>query len=284
MKRVGIIAKPHKAEAGAVLRELLAWLHRRGVQPLYDEETAALAGAVGGHPKTTLPELVDLLLVLGGDGTLLSVARLVGTRDVPILGVNLGALGFLTEVTLEELYSTLEGVLQGTYEVTRRILLSSAVRREGERVAEYVALNDAVIHKSDLARIIELETWIDDQYVTTFRADGLIISTPTGSTAYGLSAGGPIVYPTLGALVVTPICPHTLTFRPLVIPDAATVKIVQASEGESAYLTLDGQVGFTLHHRDVIEVGRSDHTIALIKVPGKSYFQILRAKFKWGER
>jgi NAD+ kinase len=284
MKRVGVIAKPHKAEARTVLKELLAWLEGRGVQPLLDEETAALAGTPRGHPKAKLPELVDLLLVLGGDGTLLSVARLVGARDVPILGANLGGLGFLTEVTLDEIYSTLEGVLRGTYEVTRRILLSAAVHRAGERVADYVALNDAVIHKSDLARIIELETYIDGQYVTTFRADGLIISTPTGSTAYGLSAGGPIVYPTLRALVVTPICPHTLTFRPLVIPDGATVKIVQASEGESAYLTLDGQVGFTLHHRDVIEVGRSDHTIALIKVPGKSYYQILRAKLKWGER
>ncbi|MGH7207213.1 MAG: NAD(+)/NADH kinase [Nitrospiraceae bacterium] len=284
MKRVGIIAKPHKAEARTVLRDLLPWLEGRGVQPLLDEETAALAGTAGGHLKAQLPDLVDLLVVLGGDGTLLSVARLVGARDVPILGANLGGLGFLTEVTLDEIYSTLDGVLRGTYEVTRRILLSAAVSRTGERIAEYVALNDAVIHKSDLARIIELETYIDGQYVTTFRADGLILSTPTGSTAYCLAAGGPIVYPTLRALVVTPICPHTLTFRPLVIPDAATIRIVQASAGESAYLTLDGQVGFTLYHRDVIEVRRSDHTIALIKVPGKDYFQVLRAKFKWGER
>jgi NAD+ kinase len=284
MKRVGIIVKPHKAEARGVLADLISWLEGRGVQPLLDEDTAALIGAPRSHPKAKLPELVDLLLVLGGDGTLLSVARLVGARDVPIVGVNLGGLGFLTEVTLEELYPTLEGILRGTYEVTRRILLSATVHRAGERIADYVALNDAVIHKSDLARIIELETYIDGEYVTTFRADGLIVSTPTGSTAYGLSAGGPIVYPTLQALVVAPICPHTLTFRPLVVPDASTVKIVQASAGESAYLTLDGQVGFTLHHRDVIEVGRSDHTIALIKVPGKSYYQVLRAKFKWGER
>lgn len=284
MKRVGIIAKPHKPEARAVLQKLLPWLETRGLKPILDEETAGLAGVPGGHPQADLPRLVDLLLVLGGDGTLLSVARLVGARDVPILGVNLGALGFLTEVTLEEVYSTLDAVFQGTYEVTRRILLSATVHRQGERIAEYIALNDAVINKGALARMIELETHIDGQYVTTFRADGLILSTPTGSTAYCLAAGGPIVYPTLRVLVVVPICPHMLTFRPLVIPDAAKVEIVQASASESAYLTVDGQVGFTLRHRDVVEVGRSDHTITLIKSPGKNYFQILRAKLKWGER
>jgi len=286
VKRIGIIAKPHKPEARTVLQKLLPWLETRGVTPVLDDETAGLAGAgaLGGHPKADLPRLVDLLLVLGGDGTLLSVARLVGARDVPILGVNLGGLGFLTEVTLEEIYSALDAVFQGTYEVTRRILLSATVHREGERIAEYIALNDAVINKGALARMIELETHIDGEYVTTFRADGLILSTPTGSTAYCLAAGGPIVYPTLRALVVTPICPHMLTFRPLVIPDSAKVEIVQASASESAYLTLDGQVGFTLRHRDVVEVGRSDHTITLIKSPGKNYFQILRAKLKWGER
>jgi NAD+ kinase len=284
VKRVGIIAKPHRAEARVVLEELLPWLEARGVEPILDIDTASLAGRPAGRPKADVPGLVDLLLVLGGDGTLLSVARLVGARDVPILGVNLGGLGFLTEVTLEELYQALDAVFQGTYEVTQRILLSATVHRQGERIAEYVALNDAVINKGALARMIELETHIDGQYVTTFQADGLILSTPTGSTAYSLAAGGPIVYPTLRALVVTPICPHTLNFRPLVIPDAATVEIVQGSANENAYLTLDGQVGFTLRHRDVIKVVRSEHTITLLKAPGKNYFQILRAKLKWGER
>ena len=284
MKRIGIIAKPHKPEARAILAELLAWLEARGVEAILDEETAELAGTSGGHPKPDLPGLVDLLLVLGGDGTLLSVARLIGARDVPILGVNLGGLGFLTEVTLEELYPILDAVLQGIYEVTHRILLTATVHRQGERIAEYVALNDAVINKGVLARMIELETYIDGQYVTTFRADGLILSTPTGSTAYCLAAGGPIVYPTLRALVLTPICPHTLTLRPLVIPDAAKVEIVQGLTNENAYLTLDGQVGFTLRHRDVIRVVRSDHTITLLKAPGKDYFKILRTKLKWGER
>ena len=284
MKRIGIIAKPHKPEARTILQELLPWLEGRGVEAILDEDTAGLAGKSGGQPKADLPGLVDLLLVLGGDGTLLSVARLVGARDVPILGINLGGLGFLTEVTLEEIYATLDAVLQGTYGVTQRILLSVAVRRQGERIGEYIALNDAVINKGTLARMIELEIHIDGQYVTTFRADGLILSTPTGSTAYCLAAGGPIVYPTLRALVLAPICPHMLTFRPLVIPDTTKVEIVQVSADENAYLTVDGQVGFTLRHRDVIEVGRSDHTITLIKAPGKNYFQILRAKLKWGER
>lgn len=284
MKRVGIIAKPHKPEVRTVLQELLPWLEARGVEPVLDVDTAGLAGMPGGQGKADLPGLVDLLLVLGGDGTLLSVARLVGARDVPILGVSLGGLGFLTEVTLEELYQTLDAVFQGTYEVSQRILLSVTVHRQGERIAEYVALNDAVINKGALARMIELETHIDGQYVTTFRADGLILSTPTGSTAYCLAAGGPIVYPTLRALVVAPICPHMLNFRPLVIPDAAKVEIVQGSANENAYLTLDGQVGFALRHRDVIKVVRSDHTITLLKAPGKNYFQILRTKLKWGER
>jgi len=284
VKRVGIIAKPHKPEARTVLQDLLPWLEARGVEPILDIDTAGLAGRPGGQPKADVPGLADLLLVLGGDGTLLSVARLVGARDVPILGVNLGGLGFLTEVTLEELYQALDMVLQGTYEVTQRILLSATVHRQGERIAEYVALNDAVINKGALARMIELETHIDGQYVTTFRADGLILSTPTGSTAYSLAAGGPIVYPTLRALVMTPICPHTLNFRPIVIPDSAKVEIVQGSANENAYLTLDGQVGFTLRHRDVIKVVRSEHTITLLKAPGKNYFQILRAKLKWGER
>ncbi|MBF8298325.1 MAG: putative inorganic polyphosphate/ATP-NAD kinase ((P)/ATP kinase)(ppnK), partial [candidate division NC10 bacterium] len=241
MKRIGIIAKPHKPEARTILQELLPWLEARGVESILDEDTASLTGKPGGQPKADLPGLVDLLLVLGGDGTLLSVARLVGARDVPILGINLGGLGFLTEVTLEEIYATLDAVFRGTYGVTQRILLSAAVRRQGERIGEYIALNDAVINKGTLARMIELEIHIDGQYVTTLRADGLILSTPTGSTAYCLAAGGPIVYPTLRALVLAPICPHMLTFRPLVIPDTAKVEIVQVSADENAYLTLDGQ-------------------------------------------
>jgi NAD+ kinase len=284
VKRIGIIAKPHKPEARTVIQGLLPWLRARGVRAVLDEETARLAEEAPGRPKAELPGLVDLLLVLGGDGTLLSVARLVGPREVPILGVNLGGLGFLTEVTLEEMYPTLEAVLHGTFDVSRRMLLRATVRREERLVAEHVALNDAVIHKADLARMIEIETRIDDRFVTTFRADGLILSTPTGSTAYCMAAGGPILYPTLQALVIAPICPHMLTLRPLVVPDSSRVQVVLRSAGESSYLTLDGQVGVTLQHRDVVEVGRSEHAISLVGVSGKNYFEILRAKFKWGER
>ena len=284
MKRIGIIAKPHRPEARGILQELVPWIAERGIEPVLDVDTANLAGMSGGHRKADIPGLVDLLLVLGGDGTLLSVARLVGERDVPVLGVNLGGLGFLTEVTLDEVYGALEAVFQGTYEVSRRMLLSATVHRQGERIAEYVAMNDAVINKGALARMIELETYIDGEHVTTFRADGLILSTPTGSTAYCLAAGGPIVYPTLRALVLAPICPHTLNFRPIVIPDGSKVEMVQGSANENAYLTMDGQVGFALRHRDVVQVVRSDHTINLLKASGKNYFQILRAKLKWGER
>jgi NAD+ kinase len=225
MKQIGIIAKPHKPEARTILQELLPWLEARGVKSILDEDTAVLTGKPGGQPRADLPGLVDLLLVLGGDGTLLSVARLVGARDVPILGINLGGLGFLTEVTLEEIYPTLDAVLQGTYGVTQRILLSVAVRRQGERIGEYIALNDAVINKGTLARMIELEIHI-------------------GSTAYCLAAGGPIVYPTLRALVLAPICPHMLTFRPLVIPDTAKEKpqkgeIIAVGKGK---VTEDGKV------------------------------------------
>jgi NAD+ kinase len=233
MKRIGIIAKPHKPEARMILQELIPWLKGRGVEAILDEDTAGLTGKPGGQPKADLPGLVDLLLVLGGDGTLLSVARLVGARDVPILGINLGGLGFLTEVTLEEIYRPSTRSSGGPTGHPAD-LAERAVRRQ-ERIG-CIALNDAT-QKGTLARMIELEIHIDGQYVTTLRADGLILSTPTGSTAYCLAAGGPIVYPTLRALVLAPICPHMLTFRPLVIPDTAKVEIVQVSADENAYLT-----------------------------------------------
>ncbi len=286
--KVGIIAKP-RPEAGRVLHKLLPWLAERGIEVLLDTDTAHLfAEASPGLQKSEVLLQSDLLIVLGGDGTLLSVARLAQTvpseREVPILGVNLGGLGFLTEVTLEEIEATLAAVLAGDFRVSRRTLLSVLVHRQGERIAEYVVLNDAVINKGALSRIIELETYVDREYVTTFRADGLILSTPTGSTAYSLAAGGPIVYPTLKAIVLTPICPHTLTNRPLVIHDRGVVEVIQGSASEDVYLTLDGQVGFALRHRDTVEVRSSEKTVGLITSPKKNYFEILRTKLKWGER
>lgn len=285
IKRVGIIAKPHKPEARAVIGELLRWLDAQGIDVLLDRDTAPLApGPVPTADKADVPGKVDLVVVLGGDGTLLSVARFVDDREIPILGVNLGALGFLTEVALEDLFPTLTSVLAGEGRISRRLTLTARVLRRGAPVAEYLVLNDAVINKGALSRMISLETLIDGDHVTTFRADGLIVSTPTGSTAYSMAAGGPIVYPTLNALVLTPICPHTLTNRPLVIPDRVRVEIIQQSPHEEVFLTLDGQTGCPLQHLDVVEIRRSPRSIVLIKSPTRNYFEILRTKLKWGER
>lgn len=285
MQRIGVVAKPKKPEAEPVLRNLVAWLRARGLEVVADQEAAAICAEAGpGLPRAEVVAWADLLVVLGGDGTLLAVARMIGPREVPILGVNLGGLGFLTEVTLDELFPTLEVVLKDQFAVSRRLTLSARVLRDGGVIASYEALNDAVITKSALSRIVDLEAHVNGEYVATFRADGLIVSTPTGSTAYCLAAGGPIIYPTLPALVIIPICPHTLTNRPLVVPDGAVVEIIQGTAGEDVHLTVDGQVGVPLRHRDVVSLERSARTIALIKSPKLNYFQLLRTKLRWGER
>jgi len=222
--------------------------------------------------------------VLGGDGTLLSAVRAMAGKNVPILGVNLGGLGFLTEITLEELYPVLGRILEDKMETEERMKLCAAVFRRGERVADYSVLNDVVITKSVLARIISLRNSINGKYVTTYRGDGVIISTPTGSTAYSLAAGGPIVYPTMDSILITPICPHTLTNRPLLIPDQAAVEITLESEEGDVRLTLDGQVGCALYPLDQVVVTKAIDYVSFIKSPFKDYFQILRTKFKWGER
>jgi len=285
MQRIGIAVKPKKPEAGPVLTGLVAWLTARGREVLLDSEAAATCPRCG--PAVRRAEVVaqaDLIVVLGGDGTILSVARLMGPREIPILGVNLGGLGFLTEITLPELYPTLEAVLAEQYAVSRRLALAASVLRGGEVVASYEALNDAVITKTAPSRIVELETFVNGEFVTTYRADGLIVSTPTGSTAYCLSAGGPIIYPTLPALVLIPICPHTLTNRPLVLPESAQIEVVQRSAGEGVHLTVDGQVDVGLQQGDVVAVRRSAHTIPLVKSPKLNYFELLRTKLRWGER
>jgi NAD+ kinase len=285
MQRIGIAAKPKKPEAEPILRTLVAWLRDHGREVLLDQEAADICPEVGpGLPRSEVAATADLIIVLGGDGTLLSVARLIGSREVPILGVNLGGLGFLTEVTLDELFPTLEAVLRDQFSLSRRLTLTARVLRGGELVAGFEALNDAVINKTALSRIVDLETHVNGEYVATFRADGLILSTPTGSTAYCLAAGGPIIYPTLPALVIIPICPHTLTNRPLVVPDSAVVEIIQGSDGEDVHLTVDGQVGVDLQYRDVVAVQRSTRSIALVKSPKMNYFDLLRTKLKWGER
>lgn len=283
MKKIGIITKLKKPEAIEVVNKLNPWLKEKDRDTFIDIETATSIGEKG-FQRSEIPSLVDMIIVLGGDGTLLSVVRLVGDLGIPILGVNLGGLGFITEVPLDELYTTLERIFNNDYFIEERLMLIAQVRRRGERIAEYNVLNEVVINKGALARIIDLETYINKTYVTTFKADGIILSTPTGSTAYSLSAGGPIIYPTLNSFIITPICPHTLTNRPLVLPDDFLVEIALKSESGDVFLTLDGQVGFSLKYGDVVEVKKSQGKIKLISSPKRDYFKILRTKLKWGER
>lgn len=250
-----------------------------------DRETQACSNAdAPAVSREELGEKIDLLIVLGGDGTLLSGARAVGHRKVPILAVNLGGLGFLSSVTLDELYPVLETVLSGGHKTSERIMLEANILRGGKSVERQNALNDAVITKKTLARMLEFDVFIDGAPVTRYRADGLIVATPTGSTAYSLAAGGPIVDPHVEALLVTPICPHMLTNRPLVIPDKARVEIDVAATEEPVYLTLDGQVGFQLESRDRVAVTQSANRVLLVQPPRKTYFDVLRSKLRWGER
>jgi len=290
MKRIGIIAKQNKPEAVPIVKNLVEWLRPKKIEVYIEEGMEKLfhPPLAGPHLNSVgredIPAHAEMIIVLGGDGTLLSVARLVGDHEVPILGVNLGGLGFLTEITLEELYRVLERVVQGDFVTDERVVLNAAVIRRGERMVEFTVLNDAVINKGALARIIDLETTINGEYLTTFKSDGLIISTPTGSTAYNLSAGGPIVYPSLHCIIITPICPHTLTNRPIMIPDDVEIRAMLKTKQQEVILTLDGQQGFTLEFEDVVEVRKAEGHILLIKSPYRHYFEVLREKLKWGGR
>jgi NAD+ kinase len=283
--RVGIVARGDRPDARVVVRDLTRWLQARGRRVVVDRETGALLpdGAVVVE-RAAVPGQVDLIVVLGGDGTLLSVARVVVGRDVPILGVNLGGLGFLTATTLEALYPTLEVVLRGEYEAEERMVLAATHGRAGETVADYVALNDVVVAKGALGRLIDLEVSVEGQLVTAYRADGLIISTPTGSTAYNLSAAGPILFPTMDAIVLTPISSHALTNRPLVLPGTVSLEVRLLSDSPDVVLSLDGQPGQAFTAKDVIGVRRANARIRLIRDPQKTYFQVLRTKLKWGQR
>jgi NAD+ kinase len=283
MKKIGIICKPGRPEPLDILKDLLPWLRRRGYETAIDSDAASALG-VEGQTREDIATGVDAVLVLGGDGTMLGVSRLVAERGIPILGVNLGSMGFITEVNREEIYEAIDTMLSGTCSVEERLMLSAAIRREGERIAEYTVLNDVVINKGALARIVDLDAFINGVYVTTFKADGLIISTPTGSTAYSLSAGGPILYPSLDSILVTPICSHTLTNRPIVLPDNFTIQVILKTFSEDVYLTLDGQMGFSLRKGDVIEVNKSPYKTKLFIPCERDYFNILRTKLKWGER
>jgi NAD+ kinase len=274
-----VVAKAASREAVFVAHELSEWLRRRGLEVGLDQATLR---ARGSAEKAFCPgEPCDLVVVLGGDGTLLAAARSVGSA-APILGVNLGTLGFLTEVSRGELYPSLVQVLAGRFRVEERSLFDVDLQRDGSGVIRYQVLNDAVITKSALARIIELTLCIDGHLIARFRADGLIISTPTGSTAYNLSAGGPILSPLLPVAVLTPICPHALSLRPIVVPDTGRIEVTLETQREEVYLTLDGQEGTSLGYHDVVRLGRSDSRVRLVKVSGRGFFDSLRGKLRWG--
>ena len=285
MTRVGLVAKPDAAQAQSVILRLVEWLGQRGMTVVIEKETAGLvpSASVAAARKSDLPAQVDLLIVLGGDGTLLSMARAVGDLGVPILGVNLGGLGFLTATTLDEMLPALETLLAGGMEIEERMMLSASLRRGGQSVGEYIALNDVVITKSAMSRIIDLSVSVGGRHAISYRADGLIISTPTGSTAYNLSAGGPILFPTMDAVVLTPIAPHTLSNRPIVVPGAQRIEVALLVE-QDVMLTMDGQVGVPLRERDVVEVQKAAARIGLVRFPQKDFFSVLRTKLKWGER
>lgn len=283
MKTIGIITKPKFPDVKHILTDLVAWLRERKKEVVFDAKTAALIGEPALHQKTQIAARSDMVLVLGGDGTMLSAARLLEERAVPILGVNMGGLGFLTEITLDQLYPALEKVFAQEFKVEERLMLRADIHRHGEHVAKATVLNDVVVSKGTLARMIEIQILIDGQPVTRLRGDGLIISTPTGSTAYSLSAGGPIIHPTVQALILTPICPHTLTHRPLLVPRGVSLEVTLTSQGEGAMATFDGQVGVALMQGDTVAIAVSEHRTQLIRLPDRTYYDLLRRKLKWGD-
>lgn len=283
INKVGIISKPNIAEAADIVCNLISWLEQRGIAYSCDEQTAQYANLRDFLPREQLPDGTDLMIVLGGDGTLLSAARVVDGRDIPLFAVNLGHLGFLTSITVEDLYPELERAIRGEHRIGRRRMVDCELRRDDKVMATYSALNDVVVTKSELARMIDLDTHVDDHFVAAYKADGLIISTPTGSTAYSLSAGGPVIFPSVGALCITPICPHMLTNRPVIVPHTSVVRIINHG-AEGTYLTIDGQVGEPLSKGDQIICRSSHKTIQLIRPPKMLFFDVLREKLKWGER
>jgi NAD+ kinase len=267
VRNVVIFTKPKQADVARVAGELSEWFQRRKVTASITPETASAA---------------DLAVVVGGDGTLLAAARFLGDRQIPIVAINHGGLGFLTEVTLDEMYPALERVLAGQFVIEHRMMMDIHVLRSNKRLAEYRALNDVVINKGTLSRMIDLDASVDGQYVSRFRADGLIVATPTGSTAYNISAGGPIIFPTMGAMIVTPICSHTLTNRPIVLPEDVKVEITLRSAQDDVYVTVDGQVGLKLEMDDHLVVQKSNVAVKLVAPADKNYFDVLRGKLKWG--
>lgn len=281
IKSVGVVVKPQHAEAWRTACELGAWLARRGISVVGEPSSPADKFSETAENRIFDADL-DLLVVLGGDGTMIATARLLGERDIPILGINYGNLGYLTEFRIEEMFDALEMILRGDFELDKRIALRVEHTRGDEILSSNRVLNDVVINKAALARIIEIETTLDKMFVNNFRADGLIIATPTGSTAYNLSAGGPIVFPTMNALVLTPICPFTLSNRPIVVPNDSEIELILKTPDEEVALTLDGQIGFQLQAEDCVKIRKSKTTFNLVQQPNRNYFEVLRDKLKWG--
>ena len=288
INRIGIVLKPNQPKALNTICELAVWLAERNIRLLggpeierqrIEHETGC---AVEEVPTNRLAGEVDLMLVLGGDGTMIATARLVGDQEVPVLGVNYGGLGYLTEFRIEELYSALEMILSGNYRLDKRVMLEVELQRNDTVLTSNRVLNDVVINKSALARIIEIEVSFNHQFVSSFRSDGLIVATPTGSTAYNLSAGGPIVFPSMNAVVLTPICPFTLSNRPLVVPDSGEIKLTLKTDNEEVALTLDGQVGCPMQFEDRVTIRKSRTTFNLIQPSSRNYFDVLRDKLRWG--
>jgi NAD+ kinase len=281
---IGIFTRPRRVDVSDIVRPLLAWLEARGIRALFDTETAeSLRDPAAGRSREELAADSDLILVLGGDGTLIAAAREAGPHGIPILPINLGSLGFLTSFTIDELYPALEDTLAGRLAASERVMLTASLFRDGQTVESMRVLNEAVITKGALARMIEVELSIDTDFVCRYRADGLIVATPTGSTAYSMSAGGPIVHPAVESIIVTPICPHTLSDRPLVVGDCCQVEMRLRGPAESVYLTLDGQKGVLMQSEDRVSISRAKERLKLIQPHRKSYYEILRSKLKWGE-
>ena len=283
IKTVGICSKPKARAAETLVPAVLDWFEKHGIAVRMDEETAGYANG-HGLPRSEVPEGCDMVVVLGGDGTLLSAARAIGTREIPLFPVNLGGLGFLTAISTEEVFPELERALAGEHRIARRKLLHVEVVRAGNVVAVYEALNDAVLTKSAIARMIEIDAYVDEQFVCAYKADGLIICTPTGSTAYSLSAGGPIIFPSVPAICLTPICPHMLTNRPVLVPETSVVRVLSRGPDESVFLTIDGQVGTHLCEDDMVVCHSSKYSLLLVRPPRMMFFDVLRQKLKWGER
>ncbi|HYW72539.1 MAG TPA: NAD(+)/NADH kinase [Pyrinomonadaceae bacterium] len=288
IKSIGVIVKPHQPDALETLCALTRWMSERGIAfvglpEIEREQIEHHSGCqIQVLAEAEMPRRVDLMLVLGGDGTMIATARMLGDMQVPVIGVNYGGLGYLAEFPIDEMFPALEAILVGAYTVQQRLMLKVELWRGEELITQNRVLNDVVVNKSALARIIAIEASLNNQFVNSFRADGLIVATPTGSTAYNLSAGGPIIFPSMQAMVITPICPFTLSNRPIVVPDDSIIEVQLITENEEVALTLDGQVGFSLQARDRIVISKSSTAFDLVQPPNRNYFEVLRNKLKWG--